>query len=168
MKKYRTAVALPLVERPVGQSLDMNITKLTVPSVLEQFNVSKRSYFSGADKRECIVIHDDIYMLFNQKRLLASGVGVDTLKAWLDTLAPVNDSLSQLRKKCTDEQLMAFCKSRYIQSPSELLAWSEYLLANHEAELARLDTAYKEQLENHVRSKDTSSATTEQIEANSE
>ena len=33
---------------------------------------------------------------------------------------------------------MQFCKSRYIQSPSELLAWSDYLNANYDSEVARI------------------------------
>lgn len=35
--------------------------------------------------------------------------------------------MSELRKKVSDTDLLSFCKSRYIQTPSELRAWSNYL-----------------------------------------
>ena len=126
---------------------DKSITKLLQPSLLAQFQTEKRSYFVGADKRECITFHDDIYMLFNQMRLVGSGVGADTIKAWLDTLTPKSDALSQLRKKCSDDDLMSVIKSRYIQSPSELLAWSEYLNDNANEEIARAKGVYAEYVE---------------------
>lgn len=141
-------------------------TKLVIPSIVSPFMTKEVTYFDGDEKKVAKCCVDDIYLLFNQRRLLSAGS--DTVNAWLETLTPRSDALSQLRKKCTDEQLMAFCKSRYIQSPSELLAWSEYLLANHEAELARIDANYKEQLEKQVQTKDTSSATMEQTEPKSE
>ena len=111
-------------------SLGALSTKLPIPSIVSQFMRREVTYFDGDDKRKANAHVDDIYMLFNQQRL--SSAGVDTVKAWLNQLTPKSDSLSQLRKKCTDEQLMQICKSRYIQSPSELLAWSEYINANIE------------------------------------
>lgn len=78
-------------------------------------------------------------MLFNQNRL--NSVGRDTIQKWLDGLTPRSDSLAQLRKKVSDEQLMDMCKSRYIQSSSELLAWSEYLNANYADILSEIEAS---------------------------
>lgn len=104
------------------------VTSLAVPSLVQQFMTKEVSFFDGDDEKKAISFVDDIYMLFNQQRLLSAGT--DTINAWLNTLTPKSDALSELRKKCTDEQLIQMCKSRYIQSQSELLAWSEYLNAN--------------------------------------
>ena len=32
----------------------------------------------------------------------------------------------------SDYDLLKFCKSRYVQSPSEMMAWLDYLSANYE------------------------------------
>lgn len=111
-------------------SLGTRSTKLPIPSIVSQFMRQKVTYFDGDQQCEAYSIVDDIYMLFNQQRLVSAGV--DTVKAWLNQLTPKSDALGELRKKCSDEQLMSLCKSRYIQSPSELLAWSEYLNQNFE------------------------------------
>lgn len=85
--------------------------------------------FNGKDHN--IVHHgNDIGLLFNQKRL--DKLGKDGVTSFLNSLVPKSDSLSKLRKKCTDQELIAICKSRYIQTPSELLAWSDYLNYNYE------------------------------------
>lgn len=107
------------------------VTQLPVPSIVQPMMQQKVTYFDGDQKKEAVSYVNDIYLLFNQKRLL-SAAGADTINAWLNTLIPRSDALSQLREKCTDEQLMQLCKSRYIQSPSELLAWSDYLLNNYQ------------------------------------
>lgn len=121
--------------KQVKSNLDRNlrssagVSSLPLPSLIDSFMHQKVTYFDGDKKKEATCYVNDIYFLFNQRRL--SSAGVDTINAWLNTLTPKSDALSELRKKCTDEQLMQLCKSRYIQSPSELLAWSEYLLHNY-------------------------------------
>lgn len=79
---------------------------------------------------------DDIYLLFNQKRL--ENLGVDTINNWLSSLRPASDALSNLRAKCTDDELLSLVKSRHIQSQSELLAWSEYLNYNFSSILNKI------------------------------
>ena len=44
--------------------------------------------------------------------------------------------MSDLRKKMTDDQLCSFVKSRFIQTPSELMAWSQYLMSSQDAMIA--------------------------------
>lgn len=68
----------------------------------------------------------DVYLLFNQKRL-----DKISLQAFVENLnaLPQTDGLKTLRSKMTDEQLHSFVKSRYIQTPSEMLSWSSYLMA---------------------------------------
>lgn len=74
---------------------------------------------------DAVSVSNDIYLLLNQNRL--SALGEDNVKKILDSIASQNSSMSELRKKISDSDLLSFCKSRYIQTPSELRAWSNYL-----------------------------------------
>lgn len=82
------------------------------------------------DGQTSYFISSDISLLFNQERL--SSLGSDNIKKFFDCMAAKSSSLSELRKKCSDSDLLNLCKSRYIQTPSELLSWSKYLNANFE------------------------------------
>jgi hypothetical protein len=42
----------------------------------------------------------------------------------------------KMRSKLTDDQLCSFVKSRFIQSPSELMAWSQYLMNSQDEMIA--------------------------------
>lgn len=79
---------------------------------------------------------NDVYLLFNQQRL--ANLGVDTINSWLESLTPKSDALAELRSKCTDQQLLSLVKSKYIQSASELEAWSTYLNTHYESEIAAI------------------------------
>ena len=73
----------------------------------------------------------DIGLLFNQKRL-EDTLGRDGMKKFFDDMAARSSALSELRSKISDDDLAALCKSRYLQSPSEILAWSNYLNENYQ------------------------------------
>lgn len=88
------------------------------------------------DGNKAVRVSNDIYLLFNQQRLAA--LGIDTVNKWLESLTPQNDALAQLRSKCTDEQLLSLVKSKYIQSASELEAWSTYLNTHFDSEMAAI------------------------------
>lgn len=108
-------------------------TVLRTPSLVEPlFNVV---YDDG--EQQAGYMSDDIYLLFNQQRL-AKSLGTDTVNAWLESLQPRSDALASLRAKCSDDELLSLVKSRYIQSPCELLAWSEYLNNNMSDLLAKV------------------------------
>ena len=68
----------------------------------------------------------DIALLFNEERLRKT-LGVDTLKHWLQGFTASASSKGVDMSKFTDDEIMSFIKSRYLQSPSELRAWSEHL-----------------------------------------
>lgn len=70
-------------------------------------------------------IDSDLILLFNQERLQA--LGQTAMIEYLNSIVPQSDSLAELRKNCTDEELLSMVKSRHIQSRSDLLAWSKYL-----------------------------------------
>lgn len=78
---------------------------------------------------DSVAIVDDVYMLFNQQRL--DRMSAAALSEWLKTTSRTDSQLAALRSRMTDAQLGSFIKSRYIQSRSELLAWSGYLEAQY-------------------------------------
>ena len=81
----------------------------------------------------------DIYMLFNQQRL--DRMSRETLLAHFDSMSVREPSFTDLRGKLGDEQLISFVKSRYIQSPSELMSWSQYLMSSSDEVIASLAAA---------------------------
>ena len=82
-------------------------------------------------KRKSIRITSDIYMLFNQQRL--DKLTRAKLVEYFDSLSVSEPKMSDLRKQMTDDQLCSFVKSRFIQTPSELMAWSQYLMSSQDA-----------------------------------
>lgn len=84
--------------------------------------------------KKSIRITSDIYMLFNQQRL--DKLTRAQLVEYFDSLSVSEPKMSDLRKKMTDDQLCSFIKSRFIQTPSELMAWSQYLMSSQDAMIA--------------------------------
>lgn len=83
-----------------------------------------------------VTLTSDITMLFNQQRL--DKLSQIAIVQKFDSMSKANDALNQVRSKMTDEQLAQFVKSRYIQSPSELISWTNYLAANYDSVSAEM------------------------------
>lgn len=81
-----------------------------------------------------IRITSDIYMLFNQQRL--DRMSRERLVAYFDNVSVSEPKMRELRSKLSDDQLCSFVKSRFIQSPSELMAWSQYLMSSQDEVIA--------------------------------
>jgi hypothetical protein len=92
--------------------------------------------FDRLDKNgtEVVTLTSDIYMLFNQQRL--DRMSKDRLLAYFENLSVNEPKMCELRSKLTDDQLCSFVKSRFIQSPSELMAWSQYLMSSQDEMIA--------------------------------
>lgn len=102
------------------------VDRLTVyreKNPVEKFYFRKRK--DKYSKSDSVSFVDDVYMLFNQQRL--DRMTNAALSTWLQNTSRTDSQLASLRSRMTDEQLGSFIKSRYIQSRSELLAWSGYL-----------------------------------------
>lgn len=69
------------------------------------------------------IITSDINYLFNQMRL--DNIGLDNINKWLSSLTTTQSQ--SITNNMSDDDILAFVKSRHIQSASELLAWSEFL-----------------------------------------
>ena len=92
--------------------------------------------FERLDKNgtEVVTLTSDIYMLFNQQRL--DRMSKDRLLAYFENLSVNGPKMRELRSKLSDDQLCSFVKSRFIQSPSELMAWSQYLMSSQDEMIA--------------------------------
>lgn len=84
--------------------------------------------------RKSLRVTSDIFMLFNQQRLDRMSKG--RLISYFESLSVNEPKLHELRSKLTDDQLCSFVKSRFIQSPSELMAWSQYLMSSQDEMVA--------------------------------
>ena len=112
-------------------SREMIVTELYRPSQIDDFLIQKLK--APNDTCDSVRLTSDIYMLFNQQRL--DRMTQQALIQYFDDMQVREPKLAALRSKLTDEQLCQFVKSRYIQSPSELMAWSSYLMSNFDSEM---------------------------------
>lgn len=83
---------------------------------------------------EVVTLTSDICMLFNQQRL--DRMSKERLVAYFENLSVNEPTLRELRSKLSDDQLCSFVKSRFMQSPSELMAWSQYLMSSQDEMIA--------------------------------
>lgn len=108
------------------------------PSLVSSFY--KEESISSESGEPIVVYHDPIYMLFNQQRL--SKLGAGAVEMWLQQMNQSKaNPLAELRKECSDEDLVSMIKSRYLQSPSEILSWSRLMLSKMDefkSEVAKL------------------------------
>lgn len=115
--KFKKRTAVNITPR------DMRISSFPAPSTMDNFICQKCT--TPFDDKESIRMTSDIYMLFNQQRL--DRMSRENLTEYFNNMAVRDSSFSSLKKRLTDDQLVSVVKSRYIQQPSELLAWSRYL-----------------------------------------
>lgn len=120
MFKGRNANAVPR-KLHVSKIVD-RLSVFREKSPVENFYIQTHKSLYGSDS---VSIVDDVYMLFNQQRL--DRMTNAALAEWLKSTSRTDSQLANLRSRMTDAQLGAFIKSRYIQSRSELLAYSAYL-----------------------------------------
>lgn len=104
----------------------MRTTEFLQPSPLNEFMFQEVE----CDGKKSVTLTSDIYMLFNQQRL--DKLSLERLIDYFNNLSVQQPKFSELRSKLTDSQLVSFVKSRFIQSPSELMAWSNYLMSSQD------------------------------------
>ena len=117
--------------------VDLNRSEFYQPSMVDDFIFQKVK--TPGSERESVTITSDITMLFNQKRL--DRMTSEALIQHFESMAVRNSSMAKLRSKLSDDQLCSIVKSRYIQTPSELLAYSNYLVSAYVDNLAQIALA---------------------------
>lgn len=90
-----------------------------------------------------IRVTSDLYMLFNQQRL--DRMTRENLLNYFSNMSVREPSFAALKSKLSDDDLATLVKSRYIQSKSELLEWSNYLNALTNEQLQQFIAAQGEQ-----------------------
>lgn len=102
--------------------------------------------------KDAHVFTSDIYLLFTQNKLSNNVLG--SLNEHFAHAGGTSDALASLRSKISDSDLNKFIKSRYIQSKSELMSWSGYLMNEYDVSQNELQ-AYIQSLQSQAPSIDT-------------
>jgi hypothetical protein len=101
-----------------------------------------------SDNQVSYRIRSDVSMLLHAADL-AKRVGASTAQRFMDSKSPRSSSLQEQLDKLnpSDDELLSMVKSRYLQHPSEILAWVESI--NELAEDMKSD-ALKQLVENEA------------------
>lgn len=134
IKSYVT----PVNPSPVS-SKDMLCSEFRQESPVDQFFFEELEI----DGVKGVFLTSDICMLFNQHRL--DRLSRESLLSYFESISVNEPKFGDLRSKLGDDQLISFVKSRFIQSPSELMAWSQYLMSSSDAVVAELAASQQEQ-----------------------
>lgn len=131
--------SLGRTETPVVSPKDLQLTSFYAASPVDDFmhQVHKPAHSDSNSIR----LTSDIYMLFNQQRL--DKMTLQALTAHIAEMRISEPSLNFLKSKLTDDQLASIVKSRYIQTPSELINYSKYLNSLADSEIQALVAAQK-------------------------
>lgn len=122
---------VPVQTRKVSSS-EMRQSEFLEPSPVNDFMFQNIE----SDGRQTVRLTSDIYMLFNQQRL--DRMSREHLVKYFGELSVTEPKMKDLRSKLSDDQLCSFVKSRFIQTPSELMAWSQYLMSSQDEMIASL------------------------------
>lgn len=105
---------------PICASSEPDITLEELPT--ESFRFEN----NGAKENEYIRIRSDVSMLLHAADM-AKKYGKNFVQSMIDSKRPKSSLLQESMDKMSDAQILDTVKSRHLQSPSELIAWSEYL-----------------------------------------
>lgn len=120
---YRTRIPIREVQIcPICASSEPDIVLESLPT--EPFRFEK-SGVEGED--EIIRIRSDVSMLLHAADM-AKKYGSGFVQSMIDMRRPKSSALQSQMDQMSDDQILDTVKSRHLQSPSELLSWSEYLV----------------------------------------
>lgn len=105
---------------PICASSEPDIVLEELPT--EQFRFEK----NGIEENECIRIRSDVSMLLHAADM-AKKYGANFVQSMIDMRRPKSSAVQSQMDQMSDAQILDTIKSRHLQSPSELIAWSEYL-----------------------------------------
>lgn len=81
----------------------------------------------GVEANEAVRIRSDVSMLLHAADM-AKKYGTGFVKSMVEMRRPKSSGLQSEMDLLSDDQILDTIKSRHLQSPSELIAWSEHLL----------------------------------------
>ena len=106
---------------PICASSEPDIVLEELPT--EPFRFEK----IGTEENEAIRIRSDVSMLLHAADM-AKKYGTGFVQSMIDMRRPKSSALQSQMDQMSDAQILDTVKSRHLQSPSELIAWSEYLV----------------------------------------
>ena len=106
---------------PICASSEPDIVLEELPT--EPFRFEK----VGTEENESVRIRSDVSMLLHAADM-AKKYGSGFVQSMIDMRRPKSSTLQSQMDQMSDAQILDTVKSRHLQSPSELIAWSEYLI----------------------------------------
>lgn len=106
---------------PICASSEPDIVLEELPT--EPFRFEK----IGTEDNEAVRIRSDVSMLLHAADM-AKKYGPGFTQSMIDMRRPKSSALQSQMDQMSDAQILDTIKSRHLQSPSELIAWSEYLI----------------------------------------
>lgn len=106
---------------PICASSEPDIVLEELPT--ESFRFEK----NGTEEYEYIRIRSDVSMLLHAVDM-SKKYGTNFVQSMIDMRRPKSSALQAQMDQMSDAQILDTVKSRHLQSPSELIAWSEYLI----------------------------------------
>lgn len=124
---------------PICASSEPDIVLEPLPT--EPFRFEK----VGTEENEFVRVRSDVSMLLHAADMVKK-YGSGFVQSMIDMRRPKSSSLQSQMDQMSDAQILNTVKSRHLQSPSELIAWSEYLIdqakvVEQEAERLALEKA---------------------------
>lgn len=108
---------------PICSSSEPDIVLDELPT--EQFRFEKNGV--EGEENEYIRIRSDVSMLLHAADM-AKKYGTGFVQSMIDMRRPKSSAIQSQMDQMSDAQILDTVKSRHLQSPSELIAWSEYLV----------------------------------------
>lgn len=119
---YRKCVSVREVQiLPICASSDPDIVLEELPT--EPFRFER----IGTDENEAVRVRSDVSMLLHAADM-AKKYGPGFTQSMIALRKPKSSALQSQMDQMSDDQILDTIKSRHLQSPSELLSWSEYLI----------------------------------------
>lgn len=119
---YREFTAIRKIDIcPICSSSEPDIVLEELPT--EQFRFEK----NGTEGNEYTRIRSDVSMLLHAADM-AKKYGTNFVQSMIDMRRPKSSAIQARMDEMSDAQILDTIKSRHLQSPSELIAWSEYLM----------------------------------------
>lgn len=106
---------------PICSSSEPDIVLEELPT--EPFRFEK----IGTEENEAVRIRSDVSMLLHASDM-AKKYGTGFVQSMINMRRPRSSALQSQMDEMSDAQILDTIKSRHLQSPSELIAWSEYLV----------------------------------------
>ena len=107
---------------PICASSEPDIVLEELPA--EAFRFEK----AGTEENEYIRIRSDVSMLLHAADM-AKKYGSNFVQSMINMRRPKSSAIQSQMDQMSDAQILDTIKSRHLQSPSELIAWSEYLIS---------------------------------------